>query len=116
MKCECGYEGKPEFGIFETKYFWKNNIRCLECKSTEHFVIFPEEHVEMELRYPSECSGSIDYGKHKPVDRVVEIFKGFHGIGAYSIYCPVCDWGSGGGLTNEECDRLLKLKKELWSV
>lgn len=51
----------------------------------------------MAIDYGEYCNGSIDYGRHNKVRKIVHIGE----KGDFSIYCPVCSWGEGGGFIPE---------------
>lgn len=119
MKCKCGYKGDPEFGDFKDDEIplWIQHIRCPECKSTRHIIIETWERVKMAILYPEYCSGSPDWvprhGKHIKTKKAIMLLNaGPSGIGGYSIYCPVCQWGEGGGLEQEKVEELRKLYAE----
>lgn len=97
LECQCGYKGEPEFGEFKDEEYPSSvalirHIRCPECKGIRHITIEPWERIEMALRYPEYCARN-----HKPVRKVVDLISTQNGEAAYSIHCPYCDWGEGGG-------------------
>jgi hypothetical protein len=184
MKCDCGYEGDPEFGdfkdsnknfdeyekwlkrigngcehmrappmigipallplcdltkdscrievcpeanepsesplktpLYEKPSFPNSHIRCPKCKSTEHILIETWEHVKKAILYPEYCVGSPDWtpalGKHIKTRKAITFLNAKDtNLGSYSIYCPVCEWGEGGGLEQEKVDELRKLYAE----
>jgi len=111
MKCRCGYEGDPEYGEFQDLNFptLKVHMRCPMCFSTWKFMVEVHERIKMCILYPEYCYGSVDYGKHEPVKNVVLIFKGKGDLDAYSIFCPLCGWGEGGGLDKQQSKELVAL-------
>ena len=48
---------------------------------------------------PAICYG-FEPHRHKPIERIVSINKYF-----YSHVCPLCGFGSGGGISEEDYDR-----------
>jgi hypothetical protein len=121
MRCdECGYSGEAEYGEFDDQDFpsLKQHIRCPMCLTTRHLLIASWERVKMAILYPEYCYGSAEYGKHEKVKKVVMIFpvpvRGVLsevGIAGYSIHCPLCGWGEGGGLEPERARYLLSLQE-----
>lgn len=116
MECyNCGYKGEPEFGDFQDKELLMTlHIRCPQCQSIRHITIMPEDRIKMAILYPEYCSGSPDWRAlhgtgHITTRKVIDIDAG----GAYCIYCPVCEWGEGGGLLpKDKTDTLRKLLVE----
>lgn len=110
MRCKCGYEGDPEYGEFVDPDFplWKVHIRCPMCLKTRHIIIEVHEHVKMAILYPEYCYGSPDYGRHEKTKKEILILKGMH-LDGYSIYCPLCSWGEGGGLDKDHSKELSAL-------
>jgi len=112
MKCKCGFEGEPEYGDFKDKELLAHvHIRCPQCKSTRHIVIEDWERIKMAILYPEHCYGSPDWramhgAGHMKTQKVIQI----HLDGSYSIYCPVCHWGEGGGfMPKDKTEELRKL-------
>ncbi len=98
MECRCGYKGEPEWGTFpDPEWFITYHFRCPECKRSAHATIEAWERIEMALRFPEYCKGSVDFGPHEPVLKWVLLDK----KGSYSITCPTCTWGEGGGFIPE---------------
>ena len=107
MKCKCGFEGRPEFGIFrDMKMFAIVHMRCPRCKNGSG-VFNPEDRVESEIRNPEECHGPEH--PHPPVLKRVELYTGEGDLGGYSIYCPRCNFGVGSGLKMRDVIRLSDL-------
>jgi hypothetical protein len=71
-------------------------------------VFYPEETVESAIRNPEECYGP--ERSHTPEFKTVELMRGNGELGAYSIYCPCCGFGQGGGLKMSDVTRLTGLK------
>lgn len=115
MKCKCGFEGKPLFGDFGRSNNWPNTrYQCPKCKSSEKTqFVAAEDRVEAELRFPSKCYGSYDYGPHRSARKVVNLINGIREIGSYSITCPVCQWGDGGGIEKDIIIKLALLQEKL---
>lgn len=115
MECKkCGYTGDPEFGDFRDEDIpsLPLHIRCPKCKSTKHITIVAWERVKMAILYPEFCTGSPDwrarYGiGHIKTRKAISLLKQ-----SYSIYCPICEWGEGGGLEKEKVEELQKLLVE----
>jgi len=65
----------------------------------------------MAILYPEYCWGSPDWramhgAGHVRTPKAVEVRPD----GSYSIYCPVCQWGEGGGfLPKDKTEELRKL-------
>lgn len=71
----------------------------------------------MVILYPEYCSGSPDWrpvhGEHIKTRKAIMLLNAIgNGVGGYSIYCPVCNWGEGGGLEQEKVEELRKLYAE----
>lgn len=134
MKCKCGYEGEPEYGEFfrvvesdgraistETSRIMAgqvmpipSHVRCPKCKTTEHIIIETWEHIKIAILYPEYCSGSSDWRAthgtgHIRTRKAITFLNAGTGIGGYSMYCPVCDWGEAGGLPQDKVEELRKL-------
>ena len=118
MECrDCGYVGEPEYGEYrdvETAI----HVRCPNCKKTRHIIIETEERVKMAILYPEYCSGSPDWRAshgtgHKKTKKAISFLLGPGELDAYSIYCPVCEWGEGGGLPKDKVEELRKLFVEV---
>lgn len=64
----------------------------------------PWEHVKSVILYPEYCYGSVDYGKHEKVEKRVVV-----GANSFSIMCPKCQWGEGGGMPKDKATELRHL-------
>ena len=114
MKCNnCTYEGEPEFGQFEDKELVSVvHIRCPRCRSTRHITLDPVERIEMALRYPEYCYGPEQ--PHSRVRKVVDLTSVKGGEAAYSIHCPYCSYGEGGGfLPKDQVEHLKQVMLEV---
>jgi len=114
MKCRnCGYEGKPEFGQFKDKELaFVSHIRCPRCRSTRHITMDCAERIEMALRHPEYCYGPEQ--PHNRVQKVVSLTPIKGGEAAYSVYCPYCSFGEGGGfLPKDQVEHLKQVMLEV---
>jgi len=72
----------------------------------------------MVILYPEYCVGSPDWtpahGKHIKTRKAIMFHNAAdtNHVAGYSIYCPICEWGEGGGLEQEKVDELRKLYAE----
>lgn len=120
MKCHCGFEGFAEIGNFPDERFggkYKDippmNIpyRCPKCKTNKDIEnINSYDEILRTFLQPSICRGGMARRKHLSVKQVVSFLFGGadHETVGYSIYCPICTYGTSSAITKEEHQEIIK--------
>ncbi len=114
MECKCGYEGKPEYGNFQSTEIphLKVHMRCPSCKKTARGIIYSNvDMVEYQIRYPEVCTG---WGpeRHRDKEKILSFLPGQSSdLMFYAITCPACNYGMASAVNPEEYEYLLGVQK-----
>jgi len=116
MECKCGFDGDALVGDYgmDTHHIFTKHFKCQKCGNTDYekiSCISIQDSIRQALLFPRECKGVRGETRpHKAVKRRVRLIIGGADLksAGYSIHCPACRWGSGGGISAIIALKLIK--------